>query len=134
MANSEAPAVPISLQRRSQRLLLRVPIEVRRTSAAGQHITEETGTLAINAHGALINLKAPVSESDKLVVKNLKTGEEQPCRIVYVGPTEVGSTQVGIEFVQPSPQMWGIAFPPQDWAAARTAPAASKVPPAKPRR
>lgn len=106
---------PASLQRRSQRLLLRVPIELRRTSSAGKTVTEKTTTLAVNAHGALILLKSPVSDREQLALTNGRTGEEHTCRVVYVGPTEAGKTQVGIEFVKPAPQAWGIVFPPEDW-------------------
>lgn len=104
-----------SLQRRSQRLLLRVPIEVRRILPDGKAVTEKTSTLAVNAHGALILLTPPVSDSEQLAIKNVRTQEEHRCRVVYVGPLEGGKSQVGIEFVKPAPQAWGIVFPPEDW-------------------
>lgn len=104
-----------ALQRRSQRLLLRVPIEVRRILPNGQAATENTFTLAVNAHGALILLAPPVSDREQLAIKNVRTQEEHRCRVVYVGPLESGKNQVGIEFITPAPQAWGIVFPPEDW-------------------
>jgi hypothetical protein len=103
-----------SLQRRSQRLLLRVPIELRRASA-GKSVIERTFTLAVNAHGALILLTPPVEDGELLAFKNTRTREEHQCHVVYVGPTESGRTQVGIEFLTPTPHAWGIVFPPDDW-------------------
>jgi hypothetical protein len=104
-------------QRRSQRLLLRVQVLVERQLAGGQSKNEDTETLAVNAHGALILLAPPVEEHGQLSLTNKRTGELQICKVVYLGPTESGKIQVGVEFTQPSPQFWRIVFPPEDWAS-----------------
>jgi hypothetical protein len=104
-------------QRRSQRLLLRVQVLAERGDEKGQSGNEDTETLAINAHGALILLKPPVQENEQISLKNKKTGESQACRVVYLGQTESGRIQVGVEFKTPAPQFWRIVFPPEDWAA-----------------
>ena len=103
--------------RRSQRLLLRVPIEVRRRTPSGQPLVENTATLAINAHGALISVSPPAADGEQLVIKNIRSGEEGVAKIVYLGPMEGLKMQVGVEFLQPSPQIWGVVFPPDDWGA-----------------
>jgi hypothetical protein len=41
----------------------------------------------------------------------------QACKVVYLGSTESGKVQVGVEFLQPAPQFWRIVFPPEDWAS-----------------
>ena len=46
--------------RRSQRVVLRLPIQVRWTPQGDSAITEETVTLVVNAHGALISLAMKV--------------------------------------------------------------------------
>jgi hypothetical protein len=46
--------------RRSQRVLLRLPIQVRWTPPGETAISEETTTLVVNAHGALIVLAMKV--------------------------------------------------------------------------
>ena len=114
----DSPQVSTPLQRRSRRLLLRVAVEVQRTAQNGNIFVEQSATLALNAHGALIVLKPPVVDGEQLVVKNIKTGESQACRVVYLGDDGTDGIQVGIEFLQPSPQMWGIVFPPDDWVSA----------------
>jgi hypothetical protein len=103
-------------QRRSQRLLLRVQVLAERSEEKGQAKNEDTETLAVNAHGALILLSPPVDENEQISLKNKKTGESQRCRVVYLGQTESGRIQVGVEFTNPSPQFWRIVFPPEDWA------------------
>jgi len=112
--------------RRSQRLLLRVPVEIRRRTPSGQPLVENTTTLAINAHGALINVSPPVADGEQLVVKNVRSGEEETAKIVYLGPMEGLTMQVGIEFLRPSPQIWGVVFPPDDWGAQKPSEVKSK--------
>jgi hypothetical protein len=104
-------------QRRSQRLLLRIQVIANRQTPQGESKIEQTETLAVNAHGALILLNPPVDENEQILVKNTKTNEEQMCRVVYQGLTEAGRLQVGVEFTSPSPNFWRVAFPPEDWAS-----------------
>ena len=125
-AQQENQPMTTSLQRRSRRLLLRVAVEVKRRSANGESFTEQSATLALNAHGALIAIKPPVLEGEQLTVKNVKTGEQQPSRIVYIGESGSDGVQVGIEFLSPSPQMWGVVFPPEDWIGSGRASQQSK--------
>src|SRR6267378_600412 len=48
-------------RRRSQRVLMQVPLRLRGVDAQGQNFEEFTETLAINAHGALVLLAARVT-------------------------------------------------------------------------
>jgi hypothetical protein len=34
---------------------------------------------------------------------------------VYLGNSQGGKIQMGVEFVKPSPRFWQIDFPPDDW-------------------
>lgn len=111
---SKEAAVDYS-RRRSQRLLLQVPVVVR-AEATGGKLEEATHTLVVNAHGALIALEASVQSGETLLLRNKATGEEQPCRVVYLGPPASRGLQVGMEFIKPAPQFWQISFPPQDWS------------------
>jgi hypothetical protein len=78
---------------------------------------EETNTLVVNAHGALILLANPVARGQVLAITNCATRQKLTCRVAYLEPTQGGRTQVGIEFTQPSPGFWQINFPPEDWKA-----------------
>ena len=113
-----------SNRRRSQRVVLALGISV--SSADEGRIAafqEETQTLVVNAHGALIMLAAKVEKEQLLRMKNRATRQEQTCKVVFVGPLANGKTQIGIEFTSPSPEYWHIAFPPEDWSAAEATPA-----------
>jgi hypothetical protein len=97
------------------RVLLSVPILVRGKDAKTQEFSEETRTLVVNAHGALISLSAQVVVNQKLFVSNNATHQTQECRVVYFGNPQAGKAQMGVEFLNPSPSFWQIDFPPEDW-------------------
>jgi hypothetical protein len=121
---SPAPGGPESNRRRSQRVVLALGITV--SSADEGRIgafQEETQTLIVNAHGALILLAARVEKGQHLRMQNRTTRQEQACKVVFVGPVANGKTQIGIEFTSPSPEYWHIAFPPEDWSAVEPTPA-----------
>ncbi len=132
MSQVSATNTHIGARRRSQRVLMQVSIRVRGKDAQGKDFEETTETLAINAHGALILLNARVISGAVVHMKHNKTGEEQECRVAFLGPVRSGRAEVGIEFSTPSPNFWRVAFPPEDWSPkspeARTA---SKLRPQK---
>jgi hypothetical protein len=134
--NTWSTSGPDANRRRSQRVILSVPVSVSGQSPKGQ-FTEETKTLVVNAHGALVTLAAKVSQGQQLELKSVTNPEKQSCKVVYIGPTVQGQTQVGIEFLKPAPHFWHVAFPPENWtpvsdegAAAKTPAAAGTKPPA----
>jgi len=97
------------------RVLLSVPIHLSGKSSENKDFTEETRTLVVNAHGALISLAAPVIVDQSIMVENKATHQTLECRVVYLGTTQAGKTQMGIEFSKPSNRFWQIDFPPDDW-------------------
>jgi hypothetical protein len=107
---------PDSKARRSQRVIVGVPVTV--SNEGGNRAAafeEETLTLAVNAHGAMVAIAAKVTKGQAVRLKNRVTQEVQVCKVVYLGPTTAGKVQVGVEFVTSSPDFWRIAFPPEDW-------------------
>lgn len=102
-------------QRRSQRVLVGVPVSVVLTRLNQKPISEETITLVVNAHGTLVLLAMKLFADDPVTLINPKTGEQQPSRVVYLGPRQAEKQEVGVEFVKPSPLFWRIAFPPSNW-------------------
>jgi hypothetical protein len=116
MSSLSSNLAPMTNRRRSQRVLLRMPIDVIARGPDNVHVTESTHTAIVNAHGALIHLNLNVTVGQVIVVKNPETGEEQACRVIRCNPLPDGRNEVGIEFVQPAPHFWRISFPPADWA------------------
>jgi hypothetical protein len=104
-------------QRRSQRILLAVPVRVSGKRANGTPFVEHTKTLIVNAHGALLQLEEPVREGQALSVRNVITGEETPCKVVDLSTGTDGAAEIGVEFAEPNPRFWRVSFPPTDWSA-----------------
>jgi hypothetical protein len=114
---SQLPGGPETSRRRSQRVILTMPVTVRTDDATKETaFEEETHTLIVNLHGALILLASKVAKGQKLRMKNRSTQAEQLCQVASLGSKAEGKTQVGVEFVQPSPDFWQISFPPEDWS------------------
>jgi hypothetical protein len=102
-------------RRRSMRVLLSVPILVSGKTTNNEDFNEETRTLVVNAHGALIALAAQVVAQQNVTLSNKATQHSTACRVVHLGSAQGGKTQVGLEFVKPSGKFWQIDFPPDDW-------------------
>lgn len=103
-------------RRRSQRVLMQVGVRIRGTDSQGKAVEEETETLAINAHGALILLEARFISGTTVRMHHKKTLEEQECHVAFLGPVRSGKAEIGLEFTSPNPNFWRVAFPPEDWS------------------
>ena len=101
--------------RRSQRIALTVPVVVHRPRIEGPQFSERAQTLVVNAHGALMALAEKVALRQRLLLQNIDNGEQKECRVVYVKKEVTGPTKVAVEFSQPAPTFWRIAYPPADW-------------------
>ena len=88
------------------RVLLSVPIVVAGKDKDGKDFSEDTRTLVVNAHGALISLATPVVAGQEVMIANKATRKSLECRIVYLGNAQDNKTQMGIEFIAPSATFW----------------------------
>jgi len=104
--------------RRSQRVVLRLPIQVRWTPQGDSAITEETVTLVVNAHGALISLAMKVKAGSRIFLRSSAVTGDKECRGVRVQEKPQGKSEVGVEFLRPDAKFWGLEFPPDDWRQA----------------
>lgn len=112
---SRKPGNP-STRRRSQRVLMQVAVRISGTDAQGSAFEEETETLAINAHGALILTSSRVTSGSVVKMRHKGTNEEQDCHVAFLGPVRAGKSEIGLEFSAPRPSFWRVAFPPEDWS------------------
>jgi len=95
---------------------MQVAVRVRGSDAQGKSFEEEAMTLAINAHGALIQLQARLTSGGKVMLQHNQTQEEQECHVAFLGPVRAGKAEVGLEFSEARPGFWRVAFPPEDWS------------------
>jgi hypothetical protein len=109
--------VATAAMRRSDRVLLDVPVVLLGVSTDHRSFREETFTVTVSAHGALVMLHAKVAMGQKVTLANAENWEERAARVAYVGSDHAGMAQVGIEFEQPAPQFWPVSPPPPNWKA-----------------
>ena len=102
-------------RRRSQRVLMTIPIRVSGQSGAGLSFEEETHTRAISAHGALILVSTQVHRGQRLTLSNVQTKAALECVVAHIDRHQKDHPQVGVEFTLPNPMFWHVSFPPKDW-------------------
>jgi len=116
MSEARTP-VGYAAQRRSERVLLDVPVVLFGESLDHRPFREETFTVTVSAHGALLMLENRVAIGQKVRLANPGNWDEREAHVAYVGADHAGLAQVGIEFDQPSPQFWQVSSPPSNWKA-----------------
>jgi hypothetical protein len=89
-------------RRRSLRSLRNVGLVARGGSAENAGFTEETYTVSVSPHGAMIVLSSKVALGQTLFLKNPRTKSEIEGRVVRFGAPYKGGAQVGVEFVRPT--------------------------------
>jgi hypothetical protein len=108
-------------KRRSTRIVQAVPITVAGVDALGQPFKERTTTVMVNCHGCKYQSKHYVPKNSTIKLEIPRTDASQPPRllqgrVVWVQrPRAVRELfQIGLEF-EVAGNVWGIAFPPEDW-------------------
>jgi hypothetical protein len=103
-------------RRRSQRLLLQVRVVVEGKLANKSPFTEETHTIVLNAHGALVEMTASLDQGQIVTLRNIRTTEKSECEVKLVTRTGGGKYNTALEFTKPNPGFWHVSFPPEDWS------------------
>ena len=97
--------------RRSDRVLIRIPLQVSGKDLEGNSFTERAQTMVINRNGASFVLRNSLVPEERITVKNLQTG--QSCRFrARRGSKDLpgGLREWGIECVEPAPASGGFPF------------------------
>jgi hypothetical protein len=102
-------------RRRSQRVLMTIPVRVSGQNVLGSPFEEETHTRAISAHGALILMSTQVYRGQRLTLSNVQTKAALECVVAHIARRQSEHPQAGVEFTLPNPMFWHVAFPPKDW-------------------
>ena len=105
-------------RRRSERVMLQIPIVVLTETLEHEPMREETQTMIVNAHGGLVKLQMEVMPGQPIELMHPRSGTKATARVVRVDNPPGGFTAVGFEFVEPSPRFWPVEFPPEDWEKA----------------
>lgn len=106
-------SLPETDRRRSERLLITIPIQVEGMDQKGERFSEATRTLVINRQGARITLKRAVCVGAVLQISTM--GGRRSGKFRIVGPTQPPTGEGGewgIECQEARINIWGIGFPP----------------------
>jgi PilZ domain-containing protein len=111
-AMSGEPSLIAQKQRRSERILLRVPVQVDGTDANGNAFTERTYTLMVSRHGCSLHLRKSLRTNDRITVGNILMRQSCAFRVCEPAQTQQGDvTEWGAECLDPDRNFWGITFP-----------------------
>ena len=102
-------------RRRSQRVLMTIPVLVSGNYGPESPFQEEARTRAISAHGSLLLMATQVHRGQRLTLSNLQTKASLECVVAHIDRRQANLPQVGVEFTLPNPMFWHVAFPPKDW-------------------
>ena len=107
-----------SNRRRSERVMLQIPVKVMTETPERKPVEEDTHTLVVNAHGGLLKLKLELFQGQPIMLVNPQNGMKQGCRVVRIDQPSADYFAVAFEFDQPAPKFWPVTFPPKDWGVA----------------
>jgi PilZ domain len=99
--------VPI---KRNQRLRLELPVFVYSRSADQEPLYEMARSLVVYGRGGVLVLGATVKLGQDLLLVNPRSEVQAACRVAGFEPCP---PMVRLEFTQPVPGFWGVAFPPE---------------------
>ncbi len=100
-------------RRRSDRLMLTIPLRVHGKEANETPFKEEARSVSLNRHGARIQIAHPLRRGQTVRLVNLISHREADFRVVgpVAPPTEKGG-EWAVECLQSKDNIWAIQFPP----------------------
>jgi hypothetical protein len=115
-SNRGTALMPGEERRRSQRVIIRVPITLVMANN-GQTTRIAAHTVAVNIHGAMVVCPRPLDADAKLDLVNGRTDEKIGSRVTRSPRESSEGYLIPVEFTTPSPTFWQITFPPTNWKA-----------------
>src|SRR6266699_42186 len=101
-------------RRKHQRVLMRVPVEVRGTARDGSVFEESAHTGVVGPLGAMVRTSRPLRMGTEVVLTNRFSQQTARFRVVWVGGQQTdGVWETGIESLVPLDDFWGVRFPPK---------------------
>jgi hypothetical protein len=104
-------------RRRSERVMLRISVQVFAENEERKPVQETAETQVVNAHGGLLKMKTHLHVGQAFLLTNPRNSMEIGCRVVRTDEQGMEFYNVAFEFDRPAPNFWPIVFPPADWRA-----------------
>ncbi len=108
-----SPGLPVTERRRSERVLIRMPVRLTGLTRTNKRVTEKGEAIVISRHGALLKTESELKPGSEVELENPVTHQAAKYRVVWTSdrPTE-GRWDVGLDYLSGTPNIWGIEFPP----------------------
>ncbi len=100
-------------RRRSDRIMLTIPLVAHGTDVGGASFKEAARSVALNRHGARIQISRPLTIGQTLRLVNQVTHREAEFRVIGpVAPLTDRGGEWAVECINIEDNIWGIQFPP----------------------
>ncbi len=100
-------------RRRSTRVMLVIPVEVKWMTKDGPWVQEHGDTEVVSQHGAMLRLKTRLAPGTQVEIRRPAIGQSVKAKVVGVGnPSTDGLARIAVEMLVPNDTFWGINFPP----------------------
>jgi hypothetical protein len=106
-------------QRRTDRVHLKLQVEAAGKDSQGHEFVEQTNTVIVSGHGAMLVLKQEVADGQTLTLRRGASGDlrqEGQVRVVASLDGPEGSRAYCVAFVEPDFSLWDVHFPPKEQA------------------
>src|SRR5260370_41521035 len=94
---------------------MRLPVRVSDEGSGARPFQEDTYTLAISAHGALISIAGPVYRGQRFTLSNMQTKATLECVVAHVDKAPARATSPGAVSTLATAHSWGGAVSTIDW-------------------
>ena len=102
-------------KRRSERVLITIPVQVSHYARDGSPIKESGETLVVTEQGALLRLPSRLVLNAQLEVMNYYSQQVERFRVAHVdGEPKDGQFHVIVEMLRPRDGFWEIRFPSRE--------------------
>lgn len=115
-SNQGTALMPGEERRRSQRVIIRVPVTLVVTEN-DKSVRVSAHTVAVNIHGAMVLCPRSLEADTQLEVVNGRTDEKVGSRVTRSPRESSEGYLIPLEFTSASPNFWQISFPPSNWKA-----------------
>jgi PilZ domain-containing protein len=99
-------------QRRTDRVLIRMSVQISAVDVTGKKFSEEGHTLTINRHGATIALHRKLTPGLHLTICPVTSKRESSALVMGQMGGQSDVYIYGIALLEPNANLWGIQFPP----------------------
>jgi len=101
-------------QRRSDRVLITLPVSISGTDAAGTPFSEDATTVTVSQNGAAVAVKTPLVPGQEVVIRRprLRVPRVAECLVAGKVGDQAGLQVFAVAFRKPAVGFWDIYFPP----------------------